>query len=59
MSSRARTGIRGQPADGVAGDEQSHFTICPGRGARVDMRNLDDVLRHTHGEEIPCPTRHS
>ena len=46
--------IIGQPADGFPADEESHFTICPGCGTRIDMRDLEAVLEHTqHGEGVP------
>lgn len=57
MNWPAKTRIRGQPADGAPADRQSHFTVCPGCGARIDMRDLDEVVRHIHGEEVPFTWR--
>ena len=35
-------------------EEQEHFIQCS-CGTYVDMRNLSEVFRHLHGEQVPEP----
>ena len=44
----------GRDPDGIAQTEADHYGNCPVCGAFVDMRDLDQVLAHTHGEDISC-----
>jgi hypothetical protein len=42
----------GLDPDGIAQKEMDHFGNCPVCGALIDMRDLDQVLAHTHGAAI-------
>ena len=39
-------------AGGIARTEADHHMKCPGYGQWFDMRDLEHVMAHLHGQEI-------
>lgn len=48
MSSRPKR----YPYRVIHGDE-NHVMTCPGCEEQFDMRDLDQVMKHTHGDSVP------
>lgn len=42
-------------AEAISRKDDDHFMTCPGCLARVDIRNLSEVLKHMHPEEARRP----
>jgi hypothetical protein len=43
---------RGFDPDGVANNEADYFEKCPGCGEWFDLRDMAQMAKHIHGEEI-------
>lgn len=49
----------GKPMGWQPQGESDHFIRCPICGEMLDVRKLDEVIEHLHGQEIEEePTRH-